>query len=462
MNVFDLSMADRETLLSYWAGHQIGCLVRDVCNPKQEYDESRQISTDIYDEFDRRVLETAEVIGVTTTGLAKRISVLRHVSVKVEICEEAGEVLEAHMLSALIPSAQHLIQIGDHQQLRPQINNHNLSLENPLGRIYQLDRSQFERLSVGERGRPPFPISQLNVQRRMRPDISALIRKTQYPRLEDHASVGELPNVIGMRNNIFWLDHKRTEESMRPDTVQKSKSNDWEVDMTHTLVRHIVRQGIYNSRDIAVLTPYTGQLQKLRAKMSHDFEIVLSEQDRDKLAKDGFTSEGIHTESKSKLSESGEAFLEKKTLNNLLRIATVDNFQGEEAKIVLVSLVRSNDRNRVGFLRTENRINVLLSRAQYGMYLIGNADTYANIPMWAAVLGMLRLQDSVGPAFALCCPRHPETEIQVAQPEEFATHSPEGGCRLACDRRLDACGHRCMAKCHSETMHRIFSCPHLC
>ncbi|KAG8531640.1 uncharacterized protein KY384_003271 [Bacidia gigantensis] len=101
-------------------------------------------------------------------------------------------------------------------------------------------------------------------------------------------------------------------------------------------------------------------------------------------------------------------------------------------------MIRSNDRNRVGFLRTENRINVLLSRAQYGMYLIGNADTYANIPMWAAVLSMLRLQDSVGPAFALCCPRHPETEIQVAQPEEFAINSPEGGCRLACDRRLDA------------------------
>ncbi|KAG8531641.1 uncharacterized protein KY384_003272 [Bacidia gigantensis] len=136
-------------------------------------------------------------------------SVLRHVSVKVVICEEAGEVLEAHMLSALIPSAHHLIQIGDQQQLRPQINNHNLSLENPLGRLHQLDRSQFERLSVGERGRPPFSVSQLSVQRRMRPDISALIRNAQYPRLEDHASVRDLPNVIGMRNNIFWLDHKR-------------------------------------------------------------------------------------------------------------------------------------------------------------------------------------------------------------------------------------------------------------
>lgn len=41
--------------------------------------------------------------------------------------------------------------------------------------------------------------------------------------------------------------------------------------MTHTLPRQIVRQGAYSSTDIAVLTPYTGQLQKLRAKFSTEF-----------------------------------------------------------------------------------------------------------------------------------------------------------------------------------------------
>jgi hypothetical protein len=48
-----------------------------------------------------------------------------------------------------------------------------------------------------------------------------------------------------------------------------------------------VRQGTYRSSDIAILT-YTGQLQKLRAGMRNDFEIVLSERDEDMLAKDGF------------------------------------------------------------------------------------------------------------------------------------------------------------------------------
>lgn len=41
---------------------------------------------------------------------------------------------------------------------------------------------------------------------------------------------------------------------------KQSHSNAWEVKMVHWLVRHLVRQGQYNSKDITVLTPYTGQL----------------------------------------------------------------------------------------------------------------------------------------------------------------------------------------------------------
>jgi hypothetical protein len=54
----------------------------------------RQHLSNVHDEVDRRVLQTADVIGVTTTGLAKRISVLNRVKCKVVICEEAGEVME--------------------------------------------------------------------------------------------------------------------------------------------------------------------------------------------------------------------------------------------------------------------------------------------------------------------------------------------------------------------------------
>ena len=427
-------------------------------------DNLHQQLTNVHDDVDRRVLQTADVIGVTTTGLARRIATLQHVRCKVVICEEAGEVLEPHMITALLPSVEHFIQIGAHQQLRPQINNFRLSLESQRGTLYQLDRSQFERLSTGERGRPAFPVAQLSVQRRMRPEISTLIRETIYPRLLDHDATRHLLDVVGMCKNVFWLDHDNVEEGAQADMHQKSHSNLWEIDMTHALVRHIVRQGIYSSTDIAVLTPYTGQLQKLRAKMRDDFEVVLSERDQETLRKEGFNLESASLESDETSGQVDSGFkpFQKKKMTELLRVATVDNFQGEEAKVVIVSLVRSNKEKRVGFLRTTNRNNVLLSRAQHGLYLIGNTDTYLNQTMWASVHGMLQATDSVGKALSLCCPRHIDTEIQVSQPDDFARLSPEGGCQLACDRRLASCGHRCQARCHSESMHQVFSCPQPC
>lgn len=463
-NVHRLSLQNRRRLIEYWIEEMREGLTDEVFESVNFAEAIRKQLSNTHDEVDRRVLETADVIGVTTTGLARRIATLKHVRCKVVICEEAGEVLESHMLSAFLPSVEHFIQIGDHQQLRPQINNYSLSLESQQGLPYQLDRSQFERLSVGERGRPKLPLAQLNVQRRMRPEISTLIRETIYPRLIDHDTTRGLPDVVGMRKNVFWLDHDNMEEGASEDVHQKSHSNLWEIEFVHALVRHIVRQGVYKSSEIAVLTPYTGQLQKLRAKMRSDFEIVLSERDQDLLAIEGFIDgEAIGDSQQSDSQQgSGKKPLEKKKLSDLLRISTCDNFQGEEARVVIISLVRSNKDRKAGFLKTTNRINVLLSRAQHGMYIIGNTDTYSNIPMWSKVISMLSATNSLGTSLGLCCPRHPDTEIQVRQPEDFSRFSPEGGCQLACDQRLSTCGHRCVARCHSESMHAVFPCPQAC
>ncbi|PLB49662.1 hypothetical protein P170DRAFT_384852 [Aspergillus steynii IBT 23096] len=410
----------------------------------------------VHEEVNRRALIQADVVGITTTALARHIETLRRLGTKVIICEEAAEVMEAHVISALMPGVEHFIQIGDHRQLRPQIQNHSLSLETSTGKTWQLDRSQFERRAVGEPGLKPAPIAQLNVQRRMRPEISQLIRSV-YPKLEDHEGVVNLPNVVGMRNNLFWLDHRCDEDSRDDGSRVKSHSNQWEVDMATALVRHLVRQGEYKSTDVALLTPYTGQLRKLRASLSNDFEVCLSERDLETLAADGIEKfEDEYPES------NGRKSLEKKTLLQTLRLATVDNFQGEEAKVIVVSLVRSNSKHKVGFLRTENRINVLLSRAQHGMYLIGNTETYLNVPMWADVHSQLSRANAVGTELALCCPRHPDTPILCDEPHDFERKSPEGGCSLPCTRRLDPCGHQCQAKCHSAVMHDGFACGKPC
>ncbi|KAK7994415.1 hypothetical protein PG991_016003 [Apiospora marii] len=415
-----------------------------------------QINT-VHNEVNRRILATADVIGITTTGMARDVSLLRGLRSKVVMCEEAGEVLEAHVVSALLPSVEHFIQIGDHQQLRPTINNWStLSLESSRGQDYQLDRSQFERLALGQPGLPPIPVSQLNIQRRMRPDIAKLLRTTMYPNLKDHLSVLDLPHVVGMRENLFWLNHDHAEDAAGDDGRLKSHSNTWEVGMVQALVRHIVRQGVYKSEDIAVLTPYTGNLQKLRASLASDFEITLSDRDEETMAKDGFSAETIEENTLPASS------IKKEKLVECLRLATVDNFQGEEAKVIIVSLVRSNTQRKVGFLRTINRINVLLSRAKHGMYLVGNVDTYSNVAMWNEVRSQLEAAGRIGSTLELCCPRHPDAAIRCGEPDDFSRLSPEGGCSLACDRRLARCGHKCQAKCHSETMHEAFLCPQAC
>ncbi|RPA86468.1 P-loop containing nucleoside triphosphate hydrolase protein [Ascobolus immersus RN42] len=400
-------------------------------------------------ERDRRGLQEMNVIGATTTGLATYSPLLRMLKAKVLICEEAAEVLEAHVLTALLPSVQHAILIGDHLQLRPQINNFvELSAESRAGAAYRLDESLFERLAS------QMPLAQLDTQRRMHPSISELIRSTLYPSLTDYPSTAEYPEVVGMRKRLFWLDHHHTEDGFRndmDDPNNTSKTNAWEVEMVMGLMKHIQRQGVYKSGKIAVITPYAGQLRLLQQKMSDSFEVILNEKDEAQLEKQDPNS----------VIKNGPKVGKGRLLDSL-RIATVDNFQGEEADIIIISLVRSNPRGNCGFLKTSNRINVLLSRARHGMYIIGDSNTARrNVPMWDQVIRILAQNGNLSNMFDLSCSRHPEKRIFIVTPGDFSKFSPEGGCALPCGRDLE-CGHPCPDHCHSEAMHNSVACQEPC
>lgn len=180
-----------------------------------------------------------------------------------------------------------------------------------------------------------------------------------------------------MRRRLFWMHHDELEDEHN-DADSKSSTNTYEVNMVAALVKHITQQGVYKSADIAVITPYLGQLRKLRNKFSSSHTILLNERDVEELEKKDAGSE----ETTLTQFTTNPQVAAKGSLNQALRLATVDNFQGEEAKIVVVSLVRSNKQNRPGFLKTANRINVLLSRAQHGMYILGNTKTTESVPMW--------------------------------------------------------------------------------
>lgn len=74
---------------------------------------------------DLQILQQAKIIGATTSGAARYHDILAEVSPGVVMVEEAGEVLESHVLTALsaetvgalAEDTKHLILIGDHKQL---------------------------------------------------------------------------------------------------------------------------------------------------------------------------------------------------------------------------------------------------------------------------------------------------------------------------------------------------------
>ena len=449
-DIFSMSTEERYRLYRYWVS-EITDLLRDrFVTSLSNYHTTREEFDQVQNDLKLRCLQQANIIGLTTTGLARNISLLRKLHSKVLVCEEAGEVLEAHLLTALLPSIEHAIFIGDPQQLRPQIQNYELSMESSEGKKYSLDMSLFERLIQRQGRSTTVPYSVLETQRRMHPSISRLVRETLYPMLKDATSVQEYPEVTGMRRRLFWLDHTHAEAD-QDENSGTSHTNSFEVETVAALVSHLVRQSVYQPDDIAVLTPYLGQLHQLRRNLASRFEITMSGRDIQ-----GLEAAGLEAPTSQPNPE-----MNRTTLLQALRIATIDNFQGEEAKVVVISLVRSNPHHRCGFLKTSNRINVLLSRAKHGMYIIGNSQTSSGVRMWHQVLQILKEGGNHGPELELQCPRHPETPIRVSGPDDFLRLAPEGGCNEMCAQRLP-CGHKCKTKCHSVALHNAVVCLEPC
>ncbi len=218
--------------------------------------------------------------------------------------------------------------------------------------------------------------------------------------------------------------------------------------MAIELVKYLVNTNEYDFNDIAILTPYNGQLAAFTQQLSATCSVWLSDEDRENLIGDG-----LLTEEEAKFGNKADV-----SMSSMLRLATIDNFQGEEAKVIILSTVRSNHEDRVGFLKTSNRINVACSRARDGFYIIGNASLMSGIKMWKDIASLLTEKKKIGRNFRACCSRHQEHAHVVESSEDFEQIAI---CDIPCGSRLP-CGHICKEMCHHQSLHSRMVCPDPC
>lgn len=186
-----------------------------------------------------------------------------------------------------------LLTLTLHRQLRPKVNNYNLTVEKGGG--FELNRSLFERLVL-----KGFPHETLIAQHRMRPEISGFIRTLTYPDLTDAPKTQGRANIRGVQNNFIFIDHRHREDddariSDRGDGgSSSSKQNTYEVEMIWKIVRYLAQQG-YGTDNLVVLTPYLGQLSKLRDVLKKDSDPILNDLDSHDLIRAGLLSPAENT-----------------------------------------------------------------------------------------------------------------------------------------------------------------------
>ncbi|XP_028413718.1 NFX1-type zinc finger-containing protein 1-like [Dendronephthya gigantea] len=362
-----------------------------------------------------------KIIGVTITGASINHDLLHQIGPSVVIVEEAAEILEPSLLAALTSSLEHLILIGDHKQLKPQVDTYELR------RDFQFNKSMMERLIDSG-----FPFKSLTKQNRMRPEFSALLHDI-YPNLEDNLEMVSLNQPLKcIKKSMYFWSHES------PEKHERTYTNVEEADRIIALVLYLLWNGCRPS-EITVLSAYLGQtkllrnqLKKAKAKHQELFQETAADDnvadDEDGGLKDGF-----------------------------VQVQTIDMYQGDENKYILVSLVRSNKNNKIGFLKEWNRRCVAQSRAKCGMYFVGNLNVLrdARNSPWYRMINSMIGQECAGYTIPLRCSKHATSIYEAIDADgvkEVMTN-PKSLCKERCGV-VYPCGiHCCKRSCLPSHSH---------
>jgi helicase required for RNAi-mediated heterochromatin assembly 1 len=203
-------------------------------------------------EEDVRILRDTRIIGMTTTGLSKYRALLTALHPRVVMVEEAAETMEAPVTVACMPSLEHLLLVGDHQQLRPHTQVREFEDE-----PFYLNLSLFERLVYND-----VAFDTLTRQRRMIPEIRRLLYPIYSNTLKDHSSVEDpenRPPIRGMGGtDTFFFSHEWPEDR---DSYM-SCVNPAEAKFIAGFFEYLVLNG-EDPNKITVLTFYNGQRKRI-------------------------------------------------------------------------------------------------------------------------------------------------------------------------------------------------------
>ena len=222
--VWAMSLAMRDAAQTRWRSAIIDDIAAELHRVGQDYNKDQQELEQIRTQRNTGSIKDKRIIACTTNGAATYATAIQAASPGVVLVEEAGEILESHILAAMGPQTEQLILIGDHQQLRPKCS---YELDVTSGNGYDLNRSLFERLVL-----KGMPHTTLMKQHRMRPEISSIIRYLTYPHLSDADSTKKRDNLRGFQDNVMFINHSEPEiemekiQDLRDMGSKSSKQND--------------------------------------------------------------------------------------------------------------------------------------------------------------------------------------------------------------------------------------------
>ena len=310
------------------------------------------------------LIKSSKVVLATLHGAGG--TVIKDEVFDVVIVDEASQALEAQCWIPImgVKGVQKLVLAGDHLQLPPTIKSANMKNGAPTAAIAQGLVKKMQGLEVNgiKKGADSKKTKEddiklettmfdrllklygdgikrmLNTQYRMHEDINAFPSAALYNNELVSAEAVKTRLLSGLPYEVRETDDTNvplvyydTQGGDFPEQIEDaedgakgksalladSKINEGEAAIVRFHVRNLVKAGVRED-DIAVITPYNGQLGVIRDLMKADFPSV--------------------------------------------EMGSVDGFQGREKEAVVVSLVRSNAKHEVGFLAEKRRLNGMLSR----------------------------------------------------------------------------------------------------